>query len=67
MPYEAFRHAILPYFRHRFTFKMIKILLLMELFRPRLASDCLESEKGNNLQGRQGRKNGYPRGQKTGN
>ena len=34
MPYEAIEQPILPYFRHRFTFKRIKdkVLLFLELF-----------------------------------
>ena len=32
VPYKAFRHAILPYFRRRLALKHFLLLLLMELF-----------------------------------
>ena len=68
MPYNCKTTNLTLYFRHRFTFKRLlkkycsKNFLKCNYF----VRDSNIHSKANNLQGRQGPKNGYPDGQKTG-
>ena len=47
MPYKAFRHAILPYFRHRFTFKvlLLKIIEIISSVIPTFTAKQKEQQQ----------------------